>query len=165
MRKYYDDFNEDYEEGYEQGRLDAMNEMKETHDLNEFLSDSKDARVKSAFNYLKSKAKDLVPSMGYAESVAGEIIRAISRVIGRWGNDGDLISNRYVSPAGSYLWRATKDVTIKSLVKELRGIKKSDYNSTDDEYFLKLGELAIAVANFIKNHPELEEKKNSGYQF
>ena len=48
---------------------------------------------------------------------------------------------------------------------DLEGIKKSDYNSTDDEYFLKLGELAIAVANFIKNHPELEEKKNSGYQF
>ena len=163
MRK--DCFSEAYYEGYEQGQLDIINELRETHDLNEFLSNSEDARVKSAFNYIQSKSKELVPAMGYAESVAGEILRAVSKVIGRWGNDGDLMSSKEVSPAGSYLWKATKDATIKSIVKELRGIKKSDYNSTEDEYFLKLGKLAVAVANFIKKNPELEDEENDKYQF
>ena len=38
--------------------------------------------------------KELVPDMGKAESLAGELVRAINRIGYRFCNDGDMVNGR-----------------------------------------------------------------------
>lgn len=102
--------------------------------------------------------EELVPMSGKADTVAGEIIRAISRIGYRNYNDGDHIGIGYgretCNPAARYL-AAKGGNRIASLVSEAWGI----YN--DDAYDAVLERLEEAVISFIEQHPELKETENS----
>ena len=68
--------------------------------IKEFIGGETEKRISVLFD-------KLVPSSGNADTVEGEIIRALNRIIYRWGNDGDLFWNGYgaetVGPAMEYL--------------------------------------------------------------
>ena len=107
---------------------------------------------------INSLFEELVPASGKADTTAGEIIRAISRIGYRNYNDGDHIGIGYgretCNPAARYL-AAKGGKRIASLVSKAWGI----YN--DDAYDAALERLEEAVMSFIEQHPELKETENS----
>lgn len=101
---------------------------------------------------------ELVPASGKADTVAGEIIRAISRIGYRNYNDGDHLGVGYgketCNPAGRFL--AVKcGAEIADLVYDAWG----DY--CDTTYDEKIARLEEAVVAYIDDHPELREKDNA----
>jgi len=46
-------------------------------------------------NEINALFEELVPPMGKADTVAGEIIRATCKIVYRWYNDGDCIDRSY----------------------------------------------------------------------
>ena len=101
--------------------------------------------------------EELVPPSGKADTVAGELIRAISRLGYRNYNDGDHLGVGYgretCNPAGRYL-AAKGDPEIARLVWEAWGI------INDEIYDKHLARLEEAVVAFIDNHPELRQQNN-----
>ena len=98
----------------------------------------------------------LMPASGKAETVAGEIIRAVDRIHYRWYNDGDKINVGY--------GRETCNGTARYL-EEIRG---SDFPAeiwngwlNDDQYTEFTENLVDEMYAFIKAHPELETTPNT----
>lgn len=102
--------------------------------------------------------EELVPASGKADTVAGEMIRAISRIGYRNYNDGDRLGIGYgretCNPAGRYL-AAKCSPEIARLVQDAWGI----YD--DITYEKKLEALEEAVVAFIEAHPELKQQENT----
>lgn len=99
--------------------------------------------------------KELVPGSGKADSLAGEIIRATSRIGYRRYNDGDKIGVDYGNetcnaPARFLQEKAT--ATISAIIDKMWG------NAKDAEYDELLESLNGAVADFIENNPELRNE-------
>ena len=98
----------------------------------------------------------LMPGMGKAETVAGEIIRAVDRIWYRWYNDGDKINVGY--------GRETCNGTARYLEK----IRGTDFpvevwgGRLDDDAYTKFADgLVDEMYAFLKAHPELETTPNS----
>lgn len=100
----------------------------------------------------------LVPRSGKADTVAGEITRAISRIGYRWLNDGDKLGIEYgrktCNPAGRFLAKKGDDA-IADAVGDAWGV------FGDGEYEEKLHTLEEAVLAYLERHPELEQEKNT----
>ena len=95
---------------------------------------------------------ELVPPSGKAESKAGEIVRAVSRIGYRFINDGDHIGIGYGketcnAPARFLMMEC--DMKVGDVVSRLWGLPFTD------EYEMYLGMLSEAVLEFLKEHPEL----------
>ena len=98
----------------------------------------------------------LMPGSGKAETVAGEIIRAVDRIWYRWWNDGDKINVGY--------GRETCNGTARYLEK----IRGTDFPAEvwggrlDDDAYTKFTDgLVDEMFAFLKTHPELETTPNS----
>ena len=63
-------------------------DIKEENLIKEFIGGATEERISALFD-------KLVPGSGNADTVEGEIIRALNRIIYRWGNDGDLFWSGY----------------------------------------------------------------------
>ena len=102
--------------------------------------------------------RELVPDVGKADTLAGEIIRAITRIGYRWWNDGDMINKGYgketCNAAARFLMHNT-DSTIKEKISK---IADSSY-TFDGEYEDALQELKIEVLKYIEQHPETREQE------
>lgn len=102
--------------------------------------------------------KELVPVSGKADTIAGEMIRAISRIGYRYYNDGDHLGIGYgretCNPAGRYL-AAKGNQEIARLVQAAWGI----YD--DRTYEMQLARLEEAVVAYIEAHPELRQQENT----
>ena len=102
--------------------------------------------------------EELVPASGKAATVAGEIIRAISRIGYRNYNDGDHLGVGYgretCNPAGRYL-AAKCDDRIARLIRAVWGEENDSYYDTG------LAELEDAILEYIEQHPELKETENT----
>ena len=100
---------------------------------------------------------ELVPADGAADTVAGEIVRAISRIGYRYFNDGDHIGIGYgketCNPAARYLLRNSSK-EIREAVLRIWGI------ASDEVYEQQLEELVNIVVEYIEQHPELKEQRN-----
>ena len=74
---------------------------------------------------------DLVPGMGAAETVEGEMLRAINKIVYRWYNDGDEYHIGYgtetAGPAHSFLVNANHPLKAKLYAMFTRG---TDYETT-----------------------------------
>ena len=109
-------------------------------------------------NRIHELFEGLVPSEGKADTVAGEIIRAISRIGYRNYNDGDHVGVGYgketCNPAARYLM-SLKDEGIRNAISDLWGV-------VDDElYDTRLAVLEMRVLEYFEAHPELKTTENT----
>lgn len=99
--------------------------------------------------------EELVPLEGKAECLAGEIIRAVSRIGYRFFNDGDHLGLGYgketCNAAGRFLSEHTTEA-IASTISALWGLA----DAADYEKLLDL--LALLVVDFVETHPELRSQ-------
>lgn len=101
---------------------------------------------------------ELVPSEGSADTVAGEIIRALCMIHRRNYNDGDYIDVGYgketCNPPARYLMSKTSDKAV-DILWDMWGV--------DDElyYIDKLNELKEEVVAYLDQHTELKETPNN----
>ena len=98
--------------------------------------------------------EELVPDEGKADSLAGEIVRATTRIGYRFSNDGDMLGVGYgketCNPAGRFLlMKAPKE--IGGLVAGLWGMRSAA------GYEAVLDILCDKVAEFIDSHPKMRE--------
>lgn len=101
----------------------------------------------------------LVPPTGRAETEAGEIVRAMMRLLYRSYNDGDKFYEGYgletCACAAQYLWENTTTEIGDSIERML-------YNAPlqDDEYDRDLEDLCTEVLDYIESNPDLLAKEN-----
>ena len=99
--------------------------------------------------------KELVPDMGKAESLAGELVRAINRIGYRFYNDGDMVNIAYVNetcnPPARFLI-AEGNHEIANLTVALWEI------FSEDAYEKVLDTLEGAVADYIEQNPDLRNQ-------
>ena len=99
--------------------------------------------------------EELVPASGKADSLAGELVRAVSRIGYRFFNDGDQLGIGYgketCNPAGRFLIAKTPR-EIGDLVAGLWGM----YSEAGYEAVLDI--LTGKVADYVESHPELREQ-------
>jgi hypothetical protein len=92
----------------------------------------------------------LVPSEGKADTVEGEMIRAICRIGYRWSNDGDYFYEGYgaetAGPAHEYLISHTP---IKS---ELFSIFRKALNKREEEYEAVIDAAVKVVVEYVEAH-------------
>lgn len=108
-------------------------------------------------NSLNELFEELVPASGPANTVAGEIIRAVCRIGYRNYNDGDHVGVGYgketCNPAARYLREKCGGAVAKA-VDEMWGIYGDAYY---DELVSALEE---AVLSYVEQHPELKSEEN-----
>lgn len=101
---------------------------------------------------------ELVPPSGKADTVAGEIIRAITRISYRNYNDGDHIGvgygNETCNPPARYLMKKTND-NISQIILDMWGV------SNDKIYDAAINALENAILEFLEQHAELKETNNN----
>lgn len=101
--------------------------------------------------------EELVPSSGKADTKAGELIRAMMRILYRDYNDGDRFNEGYgletCGPAAAYLIQNDfTDLRDYAEEKHEEGIFTDD---NDEEYTRFLNSVAEKVIKHIKNNPQL----------
>lgn len=117
----------------------------------EIIMSAREEKINALFN-------ELVPASGKADTVAGEIIRAVCRISYRNYNDGDHIGVGYgketCNPAARYL--ASKAGTkVSQVISKMWGIE-------DDRYYKKmLVTLEESVLEYLEQHPDLKTTANS----
>lgn len=113
--------------------------------------------MKAVEEKINSLFDELVPGSGKADTVAGEIIRAISRIGYRNYNDGDHVGVGYgketCNPAARYLMKNTND-EVADAIADLWGVEP------DNLYDGRLGNLEKKVLDYIERHPELKSTPN-----
>ena len=107
---------------------------------------------------LNALFEELVPESGKADTVAGEVVRAIARLAYRNYNDGDHVGVGYgretCNPAARYLMKNT-DIDVTEAVSALWGV------GDDEHYDILLGRLEQAVLEYLEANPELLTTKNT----
>lgn len=102
--------------------------------------------------------EELVPASGKADTVAGEIIRAVSRIIYRNYNDGDHIGvgygNETCNPAARYLGSEAGD-RVQQAIIDMWGV------ADDLRYDKAVVTLEEAVLAYLDEHPELKTTPNT----
>ena len=110
----------------------------------------------SSMEKINGYFEELVPASGKADSLAGELVRAVCRIGYRFYNDGDQLGIGYgketCNPAGRFLMNKGSE-RIGDTVAIMWG-KRSE-----EEYERRLDELVEAVIEHIEKHPELRTKK------
>ena len=125
-------------------------QTKTDNNMNQRAFDYIDKLDNEFFNDLRDK---LVPGCGKADTVAGEIIRAMDRLIYRFWNDGDMVGDGYGNETcnGSYRYMYHKLPTCPDLYGE---------SGNEDGYAEALAALAEEVMNYLKLNPGLQETPN-----
>jgi len=100
--------------------------------------------------------EELVPLSGKAESKAGEIVRAASRIGYRWFNDGDMVNHGYGKETCNAAARFLMNNCNYSIEKVL-GLMGRDGYISDDDYQDLLEELCEEVIQFVDENPSLRE--------
>lgn len=130
-----------------------------------YLSSTEMGSEGDKLNYL---FQELVPSQGKAETVAGEIARAMMRVLYRLWNDGDICFIGYgIETAASdmaYLCETLGDLG-DQMYRELESLADSYQGSWNMEAFSsKYQDIVVDFANrvvdYIMDHPELIAEPN-----
>lgn len=103
------------------------------------------------FNDLRDR---LVPACGQAATVAGEIIRAMDRLVYRWFNDGDKPYQGYGNETCNSSYRYLSRI-LQDSMPELTGY------CTDEEYDEMIFTLEKNVDAFLNNHPNLLIEENT----
>ena len=119
-----------------------------------------------AEDYINELYDKFIPLIGSSEYLIGEIVRAISRIVYRYYNDGDKIGDYYnrenVNPAFRFLLNK-----IPNLDKEFN-VESKDYNEfgylTCSKYEKFLDKLTFYIAIYIySNYESLSIKTNESF--
>lgn len=110
---------------------------------------------------------ELVPVEGKADTVAGEIVRAVCRIGYRYSNDGDYVGHGYgketCNPAARYLM-ANAGENVAEIVRCLWAAGEECGILDDGSYGNWLSELVRAALVYLDEHPELKTAPNAvGY--
>lgn len=112
-------------------------------------------------NRINKLFEELVPTSGKADSLAGELVRATARIGYRFFNDGDMVNQGYgketCNPAARFLI-AKGNAEISSLTVALWEI------FSEDAYEKVLDTLEGAVADYIKQNPDLRSQPTKDMQ-
>lgn len=97
---------------------------------------------------LEKVRQELVPTMGRADTLEGETLRAFDRVVYRWYNDGDKYSENendygYITVRPSVDWLF--DNALTNSIRVAAKLIKLDDLPSDGEYEADLLELARAI--------------------
>lgn len=102
--------------------------------------------------------RELVPEEGKADTVAGEIVRAVNSIVYRFDNDGYIMGyvggEDMVNPSGRYLMKRCSATVKDAVIDAWASYSKHEYKE-------KLELLEVAVLEYIKTHPELKHTKNT----
>lgn len=117
--------------------------------------DEDSSRFQIAFN-------ELVPPQGKADTQAGELIRAMGRILYRWFNDGDVFYKGYgvetVSPSVAFIYKYGPD-SIKELVddaiEKVQRYEDPNFFEENGGYEEFLNNTAELVVDYILDNPEL----------
>ncbi len=118
-------------------------DIKEENLIKEFIGGETEKRITVLFD-------KLVPGSGNADTVEGEIIRALNRIIYRWGNDGDHFAQGYgaetAGPAMEFLTDAP------GIPSEIRAKFKAweDDNFSNDYGKEELEDLAQIALQYVE---------------
>lgn len=97
-----------------------------------------------------------VPFIGKADTVGGEVVRAISRIVYRNFNDGDCIGvdygNETCNAPARYLKYVTKEADIRALIDDMWG--------NEFDYDTKLEKLERLVYQYVTDNEWVFERKN-----
>ena len=125
----------------------------------------KELNGEELYNQIKNKDDieswfdTLVPQSGKADTVAGELIRAMMRILYRDYNDGDRFFSGYgVETCGGsaqFLIENTDDRISNKLID----IAEDDLDSQD--YSDAINEVAFDLIDYLKNHKELLSEPNT----
>lgn len=114
----------------------------------------------AAIKRLDQLFDELVPAQGPAESLAGELVRAVSRIGGRYNNDGDKLGVGFgretCNPAGRFL-RKYGDEKIADAIK---GLWTAMY---DETYKFYLSKLIKSTVEYVDEHPEFKNIKSESF--
>lgn len=109
-------------------------------------------------NKINALFEEFVPDSGKADTVAGEIIRAVSRIGYRNYNDGDHIGVGYgketCNPAARYLIKNAGE-EVSDAIADIWGVEP------DDLYDNGLEAVEEAVLRYLELHPELKTTANN----
>ena len=110
---------------------------------------------KALMNRVNIRFEELVPLEGKADTLAGEIVRAISRIGYRFYNDGDQVGVGYgkqtCNPPARFLASATS-TAIGDLIRAL-------WQVTDEAAYQRLLDVVTEMTmDYIDEHPELREQ-------
>ena len=98
-----------------------------------------------------------VPSEGPAETEAGELLRAVGRIVYRFFNDGDQIGlwngNETCNAPARYIKEQYPDSEMAAAVSAIWGLENKRL------YEAGLGMLAEQTVRYIEAHPDLMEKE------
>ena len=125
-------------------------QTKTNNNMNQIAFDHIDKLDADYFKELRDK---LVPMSGKADTVAGEIIRAMDRLIYRFWNDGDMVGDGYGNETcnGSYRYLYHKLPDCPDLYEA---------NQDEDVYTEELAKLADRVKAYLESRPDLFTKVN-----
>lgn len=117
-----------------------------------------------ALNKLNELHDELVPEAGKADTVAGEMVRAISRIGYRFYNDGDQVGSGYGNETCNsslrYLAEKLEDTKgAEELSVELDKLWQGD-SMHDNEYENQINICVEEITDFIESNPELRELAN-----
>ena len=104
-----------------------------------------------------------VPESGNADTVGGEILRAINYLLMVFDEEKERLgcsdfAEAYVNPAGRYLYRVVDDDNVKHLLDKCWG---KDAFSKLVKYETRLNNLSAHVVKWVADHPELFNTKNN----
>lgn len=94
---------------------------------------------------------EYVPVEGPADTLGGEIVRAVERVAYRWYNDGDMIYHGYGNITVTPSWRFVDS--------HVPGVTYPEYFE-DDVYDRYIEELCKIVVEYLEGTPEVFKKEN-----
>lgn len=106
----------------------------------------------------------LVPPEGKCDTVAGEIVRAMMKVVTRYYNDGDYYFMGYgletAAPAIAYLENRYEDIISDVDSIKTKYIDYLDHKELEKSYENFLSDMVVAIIEDIKAHPELLTEPN-----
>ncbi len=110
---------------------------------------------------LNKMFEEMVPGVGKADTVAGEIVRATTRIGYRFINDGDMIGVGY----GNVTCNAAARYLIEKVPDTVEIIEGMWGERNEDMYEGELGDLIDTVVYYIDFHPELKSMPNKEDMF
>lgn len=120
-------------------------------------ADSTIEQIRNSSDPIQEAFELLVPSEGTEETVAGEMVRAMMRVLYRYYNDGDKFMAGYgLQTCGSSMCYLVEMMPDAWADYAQRGVDEADrYIDNDDAYLQLITDLSDSLVEYLCKHPEL----------